>query len=127
MVDLQNLRGPAHRLADFLFRLARQLQRKAHVFRDRHMRIQRVALEHHRNATVSGLQVVDPYAVDQNIAVGYRFKSGDHTQHGRLAASRRPDEHRELTIRNMKIDALNDLWSFTIRLRDVAQYEFAHF
>ena len=63
------------------------LQREAHVFSHRHVRVQGVALEHHRRTTVGRAQVVGALAVDQQVAGGDAFKPRDHPQRRRLAAA----------------------------------------
>src|SRR3546814_2785738 len=64
------------------------------VLADSHMRIERVGLEHHGKAAVGGAHVVDPPAIDLDIAAGHLFEPGDDPQQGRLAAAGwRSEEH----------------------------------
>ena len=76
----------------------RDLQRKGDVVEDRHVRIERVVLEHHRDVAVLGMHVVDELVADPDAAVGDLLEPGDHAQRRRLAAARRPDEHEELAV-----------------------------
>ena len=62
------------------------------------MRIQRVALEHHGDVAILGRQVVDARVADADLAGTDGFEAGDHAQHRRLAAARRPDQHGELLV-----------------------------
>ena len=64
----------------------------------RHVRIERVGLEHHGQAAFGRRHVVDPLAVDQEIARGDLLEPGDHAQQGGLAAARRTDEDAELAV-----------------------------
>src|SRR3546814_10092024 len=50
--EAEDLGGPAHTLGDGRFVGASELQREAHVVGDRHMRIERVVLEHHGNVAL---------------------------------------------------------------------------
>jgi hypothetical protein len=67
-----------------------QAQAEAHVLAHRHVRVQRVALEHHRDVAVLGLQVVDDLAVDQDLAAADLLQPGQHAQQRALAAARGP-------------------------------------
>ena len=77
---------------------AAQLEREAHVVGDRHVRIERVVLEHHRDVALFRRDVVDDAIADRDVRRGDLFQPGDHAQQGRLAAARRADQHDELAI-----------------------------
>src|SRR5213082_2450652 len=68
------------------------LELEGHVLVDRHVRIQCVRLEHHRETALRGRYLVDTLAVDQELAFADTLESGDHAQERRLAAARGPDE-----------------------------------
>mmetsp|Transcript_22335 Transcript_22335/g.35678 ORF Transcript_22335/g.35678 Transcript_22335/m.35678 type:complete len:392 (-) Transcript_22335:779-1954(-) len=74
---------------DFFFARAlahfTHLQWEAQVFRNRHMREQRVVLEHHANATLVRRNVVDGGATKANVAVCRRFKACQHHEASCLA------------------------------------------
>ena len=53
------------RRCDLGLRHLRQLERERHVLAHGHVRVQRVALEHHRDVAVRGRRVVDDLAVDR--------------------------------------------------------------
>src|SRR5213075_2508370 len=74
----------------------------------RYVRIQCVRLEHHRKTALRGRYVVDPLAVDQELAFADTLESGDHAQERRLAAARGPDEDHELAVADLEIDAVDD-------------------
>jgi hypothetical protein len=64
-------------------------QREGNVVAHRKVRKQRVALEHHRGAALARRLTDDIAAVDQDLAVGRTFVTGDHPQNRRLAAAAR--------------------------------------
>ena len=68
------------------------------VLRDRLVRKQRVALEHHAEPAVARLEIVDHAPVDADFARGRILEAGDHAQRRGLAAAGRPDEHDELAV-----------------------------
>src|SRR5205823_8723333 len=68
----------------------------------------RIRLEHHRKPALRGRNIVDALAVDEKIALGHRFQTGDHPKERRFAATRRADEDNELAILQFEIDAMDD-------------------
>ncbi len=74
----------------------RQLEAEAHVVVDGHVRVERVGLEHHRDAALGRRQVVDDLVADQQLARGDVLEPGDQAQQGGLAAARGADEDHEL-------------------------------
>ena len=63
------LRRLVHPLLDLLLGHFLQLQGEFHVLPHRHVGIQCVALEHHRDVPVFGLHVVDQLAVDVQLSL----------------------------------------------------------
>ena len=94
----QDFRSALDAGRDFIRACAAQLERKAHIVGDRHVRIERVVLEHHGNVALFGLDIVDHAVADRNRARGDVFEAGEHPQQGRLAATGGADEHDELAI-----------------------------
>jgi hypothetical protein len=86
-----------------------QAQREAHVVGHAHVRVQRVALEHHRQVALGRGQARDVAAVEMDAAGGERLEARDQPQQRRLAAARRADEHGELAARDRQVDALDRL------------------
>ncbi len=84
-------------------------QREAHVLGHGHVRVQRVALEHHRQVALRRRQPRDVAAVEVDAAGAERLEPGDQPQQRRLAAAGRPDEHGELAARDRQVDALDRL------------------
>ncbi len=101
--------GVPHPRVDLLARGLPVAQRERHVVVDRHMRIQRIVLEHHRDVAVARGDLVDGAGIDQDFAVGNVLQAGQHAQRGRLAAAGGPDQHDELAIADGEIDGVNHL------------------
>ena len=55
----------------------------------RHVRVERVVLEHHRDVALGRLEVVDHAAADRDLAAGDLLQPRDHAQQRDLAAARR--------------------------------------
>jgi hypothetical protein len=108
ILHLQDARG----LADLRLALGREevaeAKREADVLAHRHVRVQRVGLEHHRDATVARGDVVAQLAVDVEIPARDLLETGDHPQQRRFSATRRTDEDHELAMSDLEIDALDD-------------------
>ncbi len=98
---------------------------KAHVFGNRHMRIERVGLKHHRQAALRRIDVVGPRAVDHQIAAVDFLQAGDHAQKRGLAAAGRADEDDEFAVVHIKVDALDD-FKGAVGLTGVAECEISH-
>ena len=77
-------------------------QPERHVLEHAHVRVERVALEHHRDVALGRRQLRDVAAVDQDRAGGRLLEAGDHAQRRRLAAAARADEHDHLARRDRR-------------------------
>ena len=107
--DLQDLRRPLHRRFDCAALGAAHPQAESEVLAHRHVRIERVVLEHHRDVALARRHVVHDLAVDDDLAAGHRFEAGDHSQDRALAAARGPDQDDELAVVDLEVDAVDDL------------------
>jgi hypothetical protein len=58
VIELERLCGSSNRVRDKLFRLLCQLKAKRHVFGDGHVRVERVALEDHRDSPFFRFEIV---------------------------------------------------------------------
>ena len=76
---------------------------------DRHVRVERVVLEHHGDVAVLRRHVVDDVAADRDLAAGDLLEPGDHAQRRALAAARRADQHDELLVGDVEVDAAHRL------------------
>ena len=87
MIDFQALGDGIDLLAPLTLRHIADPQRIADVFSDRHMRIKRIALEHHGDVAVARLQASDVTIANEDTATGRRFKAGSDAQRRRLSAA----------------------------------------
>ena len=85
----------------------RRFQPEGQVLVHRHVRVERVALEHHGDAALGRRHLIHPRAVDHQVTARNRLEAGDHPQQRRLPAARRSDEHRELTRLDVEVDAVD--------------------
>ena len=92
-----------------LQRLCVNVIREGHVLEHRHVREERVGLEHHRDAPLFGRQVVDAAPADLQRTRGDLFQPGDQAQQRRFAAAGRADENDEFAVLDADVDALDDL------------------
>jgi hypothetical protein len=89
------------------------------------VRVERVALEHHRDVAVLRLDVVDDALVDRDRAGVDLLEPGEHPQQRRLAAARRADQHHELAVRDVERNAVDDFRA-SKSLLDVAERDGRH-
>ena len=94
---------------DLRARQAGHFQAERDVAADAHVRIERVGLEHHRQAALRRRNVHHVLAVDQDFAAGDVLKSGDQAQQRRLPAAGRPDENHEGAVLDIQIGILDDV------------------
>src|ERR1051326_24806 len=106
MTDAEQLRGPFDLFADLRARRALRLQRKGDVVATREMRIEPVALKHHRHAAGARRDVVDDGAADEKVAAGLLLEPADDAQKRGLAAARWPEQNHEFAVRYVKRNAV---------------------
>ena len=109
-----------------LLRDAAQLEPEAEVLLDRHLGVERVVLEHHRDVAVARSEVGDVAVADQDSSLGDLLEPGDHAQKGRLAAPGRADEHHELAVMDVERDVVDRLDPVRIDLRRFLEPDAAH-
>ena len=91
----------------------------------RHVRIQRVALEHHRDVAVLRLDVVRRRVADPDRALGRILEPRDHPERGRLPAARRPEQHEELVVLDLEVEVAHRD-DVAEALRDVVEHDPSH-
>ena len=109
LFDLQHAGGFRDLAVDLGLVCAQHLERKAHILGHRHMRVERVGLEHHGDAAIRGRHRVHRLAADQQLAGGDLLQPGDHAQQGGLAAAGRADEDDQLAVLDGERDVADGL------------------
>ena len=99
MPNAEQLRRPLDLLFDLGVGNALRPQRKGDVLAHGVMRIEAVALKHHRHAAGARRNIVDDVAADHEVAARLLLKPADDAQKRRLAAARRAEQHHELAVR----------------------------
>ena len=90
------------------------------------VRVQRVVLEHHRNVALFRRQLVDDAVADEDLTVRDVFEPGDHAQRGRLAATRRADEHEKLAVRDLQRQVMHGVKAVLVDLVDLVEDDVSH-
>jgi hypothetical protein len=94
-----------------------QLQAEAEVAAHAQVRIERVALEHHRDVALARVQPRDVAVADVDRALRDLDDPRQHLQHRRLAAARRSDEHHELPVADLEVDMVDGERAVLVALR----------
>ena len=123
--QVQDLGRAADLLLDLGLVDVGQPQRKRHVVGHAHVRVQRVALEHHRQVALARRQLGDVAPVELDAAAADLGQPGDHAQQRRLAAARRADEDDELALLDRQVHALDDA-HVAVGLLDILQLQIGH-
>ncbi len=108
-----------------LLRRVAQLQAEREVVAHGHVRVERVALEDHRDVAVLGRDVVHDPLADPQRAAGDVLEPGDHPQAGRLAAARRADEDHELAVADLEVQVVDRL-DLAVQLAHVIEGDCGH-
>jgi hypothetical protein len=124
-VEAQHLRRRLHARFDLRRRRAQIFQAEREVLPHRHVRVERIRLEDHRQSALRGRHVVDAPLADVEFAAGDALEPADHSQERRLAATGGPDEHDELAVADIEIGAVND-GRIAEALDDVVQSQRCH-
>ena len=126
VLDLEDARRALDPLLDFLLRQLVELEAEGEVLLDGHVRIERVALEHHRDVALLRRQVVDDAVADPDLAVGDLLEARNHAQGGRLAAAGGADENHQLTILDGETEVEDGLRAVVVDLLNVAELDLGH-
>ena len=102
--QVQHPRRVRDLLLDDLLALARHLQREGDVLAHRHVRIERIGLEHHRQPALGRRLVGHVRAVELDDAGRRVLEPGDQPQQRGLAAARGADEDDELAVLDVEVD-----------------------
>jgi hypothetical protein len=96
-----------------------ELEGERHVPPDRHVRIEGVVLEDHREVAVSGGKAVDPAVADRDRSAVRFLEPGDHPEQGGLAAARGADQDEEFAVLHLERNAVHGADAAGIGLLDV--------
>ena len=121
-VKFEDARRFAHLFVLDLPRGAGDRQRESDVLPNRHMRIERIGLEHHGDATFRRRRLSDVEAVDEAMTLGNPLKPCDHPQQSRLAAAGRPKQRSERPFLDGEAE-IGDRGDGTISLRDLPELD----
>jgi len=71
------------------------------------MRVERVALEHHRDVAARRRHIADGPGSDPDLAACGLVKTSEESEQGAFAATRGADQHQEFTILDCQIQLTN--------------------
>ena len=109
VIDLEQLCDPLDLVGALGLGDPAHAQRVADVVADGLVRIQRVALEDHRDVTVLRLEHGDVTLADEDAPLGRRLEAGEHAQRGGLAAARRAEHGQERRVGHDEVQRLERL------------------
>ncbi len=101
--DLQHVGRFAHALVELLLARVGELQGEGHVVVDRHMRVERIGLEHHGDAALGRRQLVHHLPADLQRAAGDLFQARDHPEKRGLAATDGPTKTTNSPLRMSRL------------------------
>jgi hypothetical protein len=110
---LHEVRQPEHTrdlgypLRDLLLRDLAHLQAECDVVRNRHVRIERVVLEHHRDVTLARKHVVGDRVANTDRSLRHILEACDHPERGRLPTAGRADEDHELAVAHLETQIIH--------------------
>ena len=119
--DIEDLRRFMHALVDLRLGGLAQLEAERHVIVNRHVRIQSVVLEHHRDVAILRGDVVDELVGDVEFAVADFFQAGHHAQGGGLTATGRADENDKFLILDIQAEVADRGHTAGVHFVDVLQ------
>ena len=89
-------------------RQAGHLQPETDISAHAHVRVERVGLEHHREAALGRRHADDVHAVDQDAAAAHVLEPGNQAQQRGLAASRGTDKDNERPVGDIEVGTFDD-------------------
>ena len=107
MLEIEDSCSLMHLLIDLCLRNLTKLQTECHVVIYRHMRIQSVVLEYHRDISVLRLNIIYSLAVDDQVTARDILETCNHSKGGRLTTARWSDEDDEFLILDIEVEILN--------------------
>ena len=105
---------------------AAELEAERQIVLDRHVRVEGVVLEHHRDVAVAGREPGDLTVADPDVTLGHLLEAGDHPQQRRLAAAGGPDEDHELAALDRQTDVVDRANVAVVDLSDLLEPDLGH-
>jgi hypothetical protein len=99
-------------------------QRKGDVLLHSHVRIERIALKHHRHVAVARFGVSHVDAIEEHPPLGRLVETRDDAQRRRLAGTRWPKQGKELARLDLEIDAVQRR-NGAVSLDDILEHHLA--
>ena len=124
--QFENFRRFFHLSVDLRLRQLAQLQAEGEVFAHRHMRIEGVVLEHHRDATGFRRQVVDDFVPNPHLAAADGLQARQHAQGGRFGAAGGADDHHKFAIGNLQVDTMHRFKPVGVDFFQFVENHFSH-
>ena len=106
-LEVEQLRGFENAGGALVLVDAGDLQGEAHVLGDRHVRVESVVLEHHRDVAVLRRNIRHVALTDEDVAVVDLFEAGEHAQGGGLSTAGRTDENQELAVCDLQVELVD--------------------
>jgi len=88
--------------------------------------VERIVLEHHRNVTIFGFDIVDDALTDRQVARRDLLEAGDHAKCRGLATARRADKNKKLGVLDLQIEVMNGMEAVRIHLVDLVERDGCH-
>ncbi len=103
-----------------------KLEAESEVLFDRHVRVERVVLEDHRDVALLRRDVVDDAVADPELAGCDLLEPGGHSERRRLAASGRADEHHHLSVLDLQVEVRDGPRTTVVDLRALVELNLCH-
>jgi hypothetical protein len=100
--------------------------RFAQVLPHRHVRVERVVLEDHREVALRGGERRHVALPEHDPSAGDLLETADRAQERRLPAARRADEHHELALADRQVDVVDRDHAAGELLADVLEHDLTH-
>ncbi len=121
-LELQDAGDLERALVLHLSRLPGDGEREGDVLPHRHVRVERVGLEHHGDAPLRRRHIGDIRIVDEALAGGDILESGDHPKQRRLAAAGRAEQRGERALLDREAQ-IGDRGDRAVALRHPPQFD----
>ena len=115
-----------HPRLDLSLRKLPHSKREPHVPGRRHVGVEGVVLEDHRDVAIFRRNPVDDPAADPDLAVGDVLEPCHHAERAGLAAAGRADQDDELTVCDLQIKRFDGFGAVWIDLRQLLQLDLGH-